>query len=136
MLEITQPAVDDPRGTAGSAAGEIILFEKQNALAAQGTFARNGYTVHTAAYDYHVVRMRWKGRAGYAGQSSHQVDGIRKYRRPKMPDANVYDRMKPSCVCCGAKPGKTFASSLLPIWFVRPSPRTARKSVVTSRSRP
>ena len=45
MLQVTQSAVDDARGTAGYSGGEIILLDQQGVLAGACALPRYGYAV-------------------------------------------------------------------------------------------
>jgi hypothetical protein len=52
MLQISQPAVDNPRGTAGRARRKIILLEQQRPRSGACALTRNGNAVNAAAnYD-------------------------------------------------------------------------------------
>ena len=65
QLKIAQPAVNDPRRSAGSAGGEIMLLHQQRPAATLRTLARNGHAIDAAADD--------KDLEGLVAKSQEQV---------------------------------------------------------------
>ena len=51
MLQVAQAAVDDARGAAGGAGGEVVLLDQQGAAAGAGAFPGDGNAVDSAAND-------------------------------------------------------------------------------------
>src|ERR1700722_15102007 len=69
VLEIAQTAVDDARGTAGDAGGEVVLLDQKSALAGAGAFAGDRDSVNAAADHDHVEVLAVDGGARFYGKS-------------------------------------------------------------------
>ena len=54
VLEIAQTTMNDSRGTAGGAGGEVMLFKQERAFPSASTLPGNGDTVNSAANDHYV----------------------------------------------------------------------------------
>src|SRR5437868_228501 len=61
MLQVSQPAVNNAGGPAGSAAGEIILLQQQRALARARALARDGDAIDAAADHRHIEALAVEG---------------------------------------------------------------------------
>ena len=62
VFEIAEPAMDELRGSAGSAAGEVGLLDQRNPQSAQGRVARHARAKNTAANDEHIEGLVGQGR--------------------------------------------------------------------------
>jgi hypothetical protein len=67
VFQVTQAAVDYPRGTAGYSRGEIILFDQQRMLAGARALPRYGDTVDAPADYHHLKVLAFEGRSGICG---------------------------------------------------------------------
>src|ERR1700722_4340311 len=61
VFEITNPAVDNAGRAAGNSRGEVVLFDKQRALAGPGALTGNGDAIDAAADDHHLKMLRFQG---------------------------------------------------------------------------
>ena len=57
VLQVTQSAVDDARGTAGHSRGEIILLDQERVFAGTCALPRHGYAIDAPADDHHLEAL-------------------------------------------------------------------------------
>ena len=67
MLQVSQAAMNDARGTARNARGEVILLQQKRAFSGARTFPCDGGTVDAASDDHHVEVLAFERGSGFQG---------------------------------------------------------------------
>jgi hypothetical protein len=75
VFQVAQAAVDDAGGTAGDAAGEVVLLDQQRAFAGTGAFPGDGNSVDAAADHDEVEVLAVERGAGFDGKG-HFARGL------------------------------------------------------------